>query len=90
MRRDVREFRQDFGELLKETRVKTLVVFIDDLDRCLPDTVIATLEAIKLFLFVEDTAFIIGADENLVQHAVKLRFPEVEGSKLDVGRNYLE
>jgi len=90
MRRDVREFRRDFGELLKETRVKTLVVFIDDLDRCLPDTVIATLEAIKLFLFVDDTAFIIGADENLVQHAVKLRFPEVEGSKLDVGRNYLE
>ena len=33
---------------------------IDDLDRCLPSTAIETLEAIRLFLFVPKTAFIIG------------------------------
>jgi predicted KAP-like P-loop ATPase len=38
--------------LLKELDV-TLVVFVDDLDRCLPPTVIGTLEAMRLFLFME-------------------------------------
>ena len=39
------------------------LVIVDDLDRCLPATAIATLEAIRLFLFVPRTAFVIGADE---------------------------
>ena len=90
MRRGVREFRKDFAELLKETKVKILVVMIDDLDRCMPDTVIETLEAIKLFLFVPGTAFVIGADERLVQYAVRQRFPELPGERAEVGRDYLE
>lgn len=97
IRQTVREFREDFAELLKLSTVDTLVVLIDDLDRCLPDTIIETLEAIKLFLYVPGTAFIIGADERLVQHAVKRRFPEIGDDaassaheKFDLGRDYLE
>jgi len=90
MRRGIREFRKEFGELLKETKIKTLVVIIDDLDRCLPDTIIETLEAIKLFLFVENSAFILGADERLIKYAVRRRFPELPGEKVEVGRDYLE
>ncbi len=90
LRRSIREFRDEFGELLKQTDVKTLVVLIDDLDRCMPDTIIETLEAIKLFLFVPRTAFIIGADERLVRYAVRRRFPELTGEKVDVGQDYLE
>lgn len=85
----IREFHSDFGELLKETKIKKLIVFIDDLDRCLSDTVIATLEAIKLFLFAPNTAFVIGADEQLIQYAIKSRFPEIPGEK-EVSRDYLE
>lgn len=90
LRRGIREFRKEFGELLKETKIKTLVVIIDDLDRCLPDTIIETLEAIKLFLFVEKSAFILGADERLIKYAVRRRFPELPGEKVEVGRDYLE
>lgn len=90
LRRGVREFRKDFTELLEETKVKRLVVIVDDLDRCTPDTVIETLEAIKLFLFVPNTAFIIGADERLIRYAVRRRFPELPGERADVGRDYLE
>lgn len=90
-RRAIREFRKDFEELLKGSNIRRLVVIIDDLDRCLPSTLIATLEAIRLFLLVERTAFIIGADEDLVRHAVRLRFPgAVRGTKEDVGEQYLE
>lgn len=97
VRQTVREFRQDFAKLLEVSNIKTLVVLIDDLDRCLPDTIIETLEAIKLFLYVPGTAFVIGADERLVQHAVKRRFPEIGDDasssaheKFDLGRDYLE
>lgn len=90
LRRGVREFRKDFTDLLDETKVKRLVVIVDDLDRCTPDTVIETLEAIKLFLFVPHTAFIIGADERLIRYAVRRRFPELPGERAEVGRDYLE
>ena len=86
----IREFRKDFKKLLDATSIETLVVIIDDLDRCLPDTVIETLEAIKLFLFVPKSAFILGADERLVEYAVRRRFPELPGERVDVGRDYLE
>lgn len=89
-RRQIREFRKDFAELLDESKISKLVVIIDDLDRCLPDTIIDTLEAIKLFLFVKNTAFILGADEFLVKYAVRKRFPELPGERAEVGRDYLE
>lgn len=89
-RRTIRDFRRDFRVLLADAGIETLVVFIDDLDRCLPDTVIETLEAIKLFLFVPGTAFVVGADEYLIQYAVRQRFPELPGTAAEVGRDYLE
>lgn len=86
----VRDFDKRFKQLLDETKITRLVVIIDDLDRCLPDRVIETLEAIRLFLAVPGTAFVISADETLVQHAVKLRFPGMDALKAQVGQDYLE
>jgi hypothetical protein len=90
VRRGVREFRNDFAKLLNEAGIKKLIVVIDDLDRCLPETILETLEAIKLFLFVPQTAFILGADERLVKYAVRRRFPELPGQLVEVGSDYLE
>lgn len=71
---DIRSFRQDFERLLSETGLRSLVVLIDDLDRCMPDRLIENLEAIKLFLAVPKTAFVITADDRIVRHAVSVRF----------------
>lgn len=71
---DLRTFRQDFERLLKETSLKALIVLIDDLDRCSPDRLIENLEAIKLFLAVPHTAFVIAADERIVRHAISHRY----------------
>lgn len=87
----VRDFREDFAATLSQMSLTAVVVVIDDLDRCPPDTVIQTLEAIKLFLFAPRTAFVLGADERLIRHAVRQRFPVVGGSeRTEVGRDYLE
>ncbi len=70
----VREFRDDFKEMLDKSEINKLVVIIDDLDRCTPDRLIENLEAIKLFLNVEKTAFVIGADPRIVRHAIEHRY----------------
>ena len=71
--REIDEFRKEFGELLAEMD-KTLVVFIDNIDRCLPANSIQTLEAIRLFLFMPRTAFLVAADEDMIRHAVDHHF----------------
>ncbi|MFZ6047393.1 Qat anti-phage system ATPase QatA [Pseudomonas sp. CR3202] len=85
-------FREEFKALLDAADIKQLVVIVDDLDRCLPNTAIATLEAIRLFLFVERTAFVIGADEMMIEYAVREHFPDLPPSSGSVSyaRNYLE
>lgn len=62
-------FRKEYGEILEELG-KPLVVVIDNLDRCLPTNAIHTLEAIRLFLFLTNTAFIIAADEEMIRSSV--------------------
>jgi predicted KAP-like P-loop ATPase len=80
----IREFRKDFSRLIEETDIERLVVIIDDLDRCSSDRLIENLEAIKLFLNVEKTAFIIGADPRIVRHAIRHRYG-YKGESLDTG-----
>lgn len=89
---EIHKFREEFVELLKEARIEQLVVLIDDLDRCLPATVIDTLEAIRLFLFVPKTAFVIGADEGMVEYAVRQHFPNLPlvAGPIPYARHYLE
>ena len=88
----IHSFRAEFQNLLDETKVDQLVVLIDDLDRCLPATAVETLEAIRLFLFVPKTAFVIGADEGMIEYAVRQHFPDlpVASGPLPYSRNYLE
>ena len=78
---DIENFRSEIEKKLKEEN-KKLVVFIDDLDRCLPDVALETLEAMRLLLFVKRTIFIIAADKRLIEQAVMSRFNIGEGSNL--------
>ena len=73
---DVRTFRDEFEMMIAESDIKTLVVFIDDLDRCSPERIIENLEGIKLFLNVPKTAFVIGADRRIIRQAVAWRYRE--------------
>ncbi|TKB88134.1 MAG: NTPase KAP, partial [Nitrospira sp.] len=88
----IHAFRKEFVALLEAAEIDQLIVIVDDLDRCLPETSIATLEAIRLFLFVEKTAFVIGADEAMIEYAVREHFPDLPPSagSVSYARNYLE
>lgn len=89
---EINAFRKAFDELLDKADVEQLVVLIDDLDRCLPDTAIETLEAIRLFVFTSRTAFVVAADESMIEYAVRKHFPDLPDTTgpLTYARNYLE
>jgi predicted KAP-like P-loop ATPase len=88
----IEAFKKEFAKLLKVAEISKLIVLIDDLDRCLPETVIESMEAIRLFLFTEGTAFVIAADEAMVQYSVKQHFPDLPNSQgpRTYAQNYLE
>ena len=73
----IEELRKDFEDILEKLNIR-LVVLVDDLDRCLPETAISTLEAMRLLLFVKRTAFIIAADEQMIRNGVRAHFGTVD------------
>ncbi|MEU8998994.1 P-loop NTPase fold protein [Streptomyces caniferus] len=65
------EMRGAIGDLVQEWSQtegflprRLLVVFIDDLDRCSEETVLAVCEAVKVYLDVPGLAFVIGCDRS--------------------------
>lgn len=74
---EIDAFRHEFGELLTGLK-KTMVVFVDNLDRCLPAQTIHTLESLRLFLFMDQSAFVVAADEDMVRHSVSEHFGGVD------------
>lgn len=79
------EFEKEFEDLTYKYVGEDgkLVIFIDDLDRCVADKAIEILESIKLFLNVRGTVFLIGADETRIKESVKKKFGSNSENYLD-------
>ena len=83
-------FRDQFAELMGHlTHIDRVVVLVDDLDRCLPSAVMATLEAIKLFLSVPKMVFVLAADQAMVRDAIAASLSRTSRSEVFADR-YLE
>lgn len=83
------EFEEEFKKLALDYAGKDgrLVVFIDDLDRCLPEKALDILEAIKLFLNVPQTVFVIGTDVKVIENGLIQKY----GDKSEAfAKNYLD
>ena len=89
---EVGTFRAQFEELVAGLdQIAAIVVFIDDLDRCLPETVVDTFEAIRLFLNTPKTAYVVAANQQVVESAIDSRYPELRRQDgTGVGADYLE
>lgn len=89
---EVDAFRNEFAGLVTGlTGVRAVIVLIDDMDRCLPESVVDTFEAVRLFLNSPKTAFVVAANQNVVESAIDSRYPELrrpDGS--GIGADYLE
>jgi len=94
------EFQGGFAHLVREyiwSRNGLLVIFIDDLDRCLPDRAVEVLEAIKLFLDVPGCVFFIAVDRDIIERVVRVQYAsylmgedEMGSNASTAGQSYLE
>ncbi len=96
------QFQQRFEELVDAHIVqpeKRLIVFIDDLDRCLPEKAVEVLEAIKLFMDVPGCLFVLGLDRQVIARGIEIRYKEMrlmrnheaDAARFAIeGRRYLE
>lgn len=87
-------FLNEFEEILRSWLDDTLgenermVIFIDDLDRCLPEVALEVLEALKLYLNIERLLFVVGIDRTVVDQLVQKHYerlglaPEKSGKYL--------
>lgn len=84
------DFRREFESVNQRHVVNhgRLAVFVDDLDRCLPDQAVEVLEAVKLFLDVPGCVFVLGIAREVIEEGIRVRYKDYE-TKLD-GAQYLE
>lgn len=87
---NIRKFKKEFEDMIISSEIDNLVVMIDDLDRCSPSRIIDTLEAIKLFLSVKKTTFILAVDEDVIRYAVENKYPKIDNMKTIVSESYIE
>jgi tetratricopeptide (TPR) repeat protein len=61
---------------------RRLIIFIDDLDRCLPDQIIALLEALKLYLNRQECVFLLAVDNERLVKMIAGKYGElgIEGT----------
>jgi len=73
------QFHQGLTAIIKELVTdldRRLVVFIDDLDRCLPEQAIGVLEALKVFLDIQGCVFVLGIDREIIERGIRVRYKE--------------
>ncbi|MBF4161022.1 KAP family P-loop NTPase fold protein [Nocardioides acrostichi] len=86
-----RDFRSEFEELVAGLEGQLVVVLVDDLDRSMPEQVPEILQAIRLFLSVSGTAFVLATDERVVRDAIRIRYPHAAlASETNLPSEYLE
>jgi hypothetical protein len=64
-------------------RPRRIVVFVDDLDRCLPENALQVVESMKLFFDLEGFVFVVGLDENVVEDVIDAKYGRDATTRVD-------
>src|SRR5690606_33625849 len=72
------EMRENLQDLIRKTREKEgidrFIVFIDDVDRLVPERAVDLLEAMKVFLDLEFCVFVLACDYQVVSRGLRSKF----------------
>src|SRR5215472_953418 len=69
-----RALTEAFHEFLGKDSKRRIVVFVDDLDRCLPLGALEVLESMKLFFDLEGFVFVVGLDQAVVERSIDMKY----------------
>lgn len=70
------QFEALFKELVEAAGKMRIVVFVDELDRCAPGDVVATLDAVRTFLGADRCVFVVAADRQAVEEALNKKLKQ--------------
>lgn len=84
--------REAIGQLLRGAQSRNahqsrLVVFIDDIDRCEPDVAYKLLEALKIYLTLDNCVFVLGMNQKAVEEAISTKMGLMVGPVKTEGPN---
>jgi ABC-type phosphonate transport system ATPase subunit len=65
---------------------RRIVVFVDDLDRCLPEGALEVLESMKLFFDLPGFVFVVGLDQTVVEHVIDMKY-STEATRRDANQD---
>jgi len=69
------------------------VIFVDDLDRCLPEAALQVLEATKVFLDFPGMVYVLGLNREIVQRCIEEKYRGQRGNEPygpHLGKKYVE
>lgn len=75
---NIADLQKELIKLVKEKResnqIDRIVVFIDDIDRLIPEKAVELLEALKLFLDIEGCVYVLACDYQVIAQGLKQKF----------------
>lgn len=77
--------KQLINDVINKSHCKSIVIFVDELDRCNPSYAVRLLEDIKHYFSIDNVTFVFSVNLSELQHMVKI----VYGDKFDAFR-YLD
>lgn len=76
-------FAAEFSDVTQALGARSMIIFIDDLDRCRPENVVETLEAVNFLVSSGECFVVIGMARGRVEPCVGLSFKDVAAEMFD-------
>jgi KAP family P-loop domain len=76
--------RKAFERFASTDRQRRIVVFIDDLDRCLPQGALQVIESMKLFFDLPGFVFVVGLDRQVVEWCIDVNYRNAAGQAVSI------
>jgi hypothetical protein len=78
------QFAQEFKTVTEALGPRSMIIFIDDLDRCQPGQVVEVLEAVNFLVTSGDCFVVLGMARDRVERCVGLSFKDVAGELITI------
>jgi hypothetical protein len=84
----IKKVQDEVQKIFQQYPASRIVVFIDDLDRCSPETALEVFESVKVFLDLDGFVFIIGLSREALDKLIKARYEKMGLSGIS-GEEYI-